>query len=111
MEARIRTALINAVLRAARNLDDQLTQIHAKLPPIPYTFEHAQADISVARFVLAGVPDPQDISGLFEATSGAEDRLTDLQRRCLGGLAVAVEEVEKALKLPALRPIEAEAVA
>ncbi|WP_165068668.1 M48 family metalloprotease [Paludisphaera rhizosphaerae] len=102
--------LINAILRAGQTLNDDLTRFRSRLPiGIDYPFEHAREGMTIGKFILERVPDSKEIGELMDAISGASDRLFDLQKRCLGMLAVAVLEVEKALKLPPLERPEAEA--
>lgn len=102
--------LINAILRAGRALSEDLTRFSTLLPVgIDYPFDHARENITIGEFILERVPDTKDIGELMDAMSGATDRLFDLQKRCLGALAVAVLEVETALKLPPLERPEPEA--
>jgi len=97
--------LINAILRGGRALHDDLTRFRTRLPiGIDYPFDHAREDMKVGKFILERIPDANDIGDLMDAASGALDRLFDLQQRCLRPLAVAVLEVETALKLPPLEP-------
>lgn len=102
--------LINAILRAGAALRDDLARFRARLPmAIDYPFDHAREGMTIGKFVLESVPGAKDVGDLMDAMSGASDRLFDLQKRCLGALAVAVLEVEAALKLPPLERPEPEA--
>jgi Zn-dependent protease with chaperone function len=102
--------LINAILRAGHALNEDLTRFRTRLPiGIDYPFDHAREDMTIGKFILERVPDAKDIGELMDAMSGASDRLFDLQKRCLGALAVAVLEVETALKLPPLERPEPKA--
>ena len=94
--------LINAVLRAAAGLRDRLEEVRWKVgDAIDYPFEHADEDVTLARFALPSVlPEKDDISALMSASGEAIDRLAGLYRRALGRLAVTAEEVERRLDLP-----------
>ncbi|WP_165226958.1 M48 family metallopeptidase [Aquisphaera insulae] len=101
--------LINAILRAGQSLHQDLTRFRTHLPTaIDYPFEHAREGMTIAKYVLERVPDAKEIGDLMDAMSGASERLFDLQKRCLGTLAVAVLAVETALKLPPLERPKAE---
>ena len=95
--------LINACLRAARQLHDRLEEFRWKVgDTLSYPFEHAQEDATLARFALPRVPESDNIGELLQATHDALERLTTLYRRALGRLTVTAEEVERALGLPPL---------
>jgi len=94
--------LLNAVTRAAGKLHEVLEEFRWKVgDTIYYPFEHAQEEITLARFALPDtLPDRNDVAGLLNASQEAIDRLAGLYVRALGRLAVAAEEVERALGLP-----------
>jgi predicted Zn finger-like uncharacterized protein len=94
--------LINAMLRAAAGLRDQLDESRWKVgDAMDYPFEHAHEHISLARFAFPPLlPEKNDIGGLLDASGEALDRLAGLSRRALGRLAVTAEEVERTLGLP-----------
>ena len=98
---------INAVLRAASALHDRLEETRWKVgDAIDYPFEHAQEDVTLGKFAFPPlIPAKDDIGGLLDAALEAINRLAGLHRRALGRLALAAEEVERALGLP---PIEVE---
>jgi predicted Zn finger-like uncharacterized protein len=93
---------INAVLRAASALRDRLEETRWKVGDgIAYPFEHAHEDVTLGKFAFPPlIPAKEDIGGLVEASGEAIDRLAGLHRRALGRLALAAEEVERALGLP-----------
>ena len=68
---------------------------------IDYPFEHAQEDVTLARFVVPSLPDKDDVVEVLQAGDEAIDRLGGLYT-ALGRLAVTAEEVERALGLPPL---------
>ncbi len=88
--------LINAILRAAASLRDRLDEFRWKVgDAIDYPFEHADENVSLAKFALPAVlPEKDDIGALLEASGEAIDRVAGLYRRTLGRLAVTAEEVE-----------------
>jgi Zn-dependent protease with chaperone function len=98
--------LMSALTRAAGNLAEFLEEFRWKFgDTIHYPFEHAQEDITLARFALpASTPSKEDVVALLEASQGALDRLVALYTRALGRLAVTALEVERALGLPPLEP-------
>jgi hypothetical protein len=102
--------LINAMLRAAATLRNLLEELRRKVgDAIAYPFEHADENVTLARFVFpASLPESNDIGGLLEASGEALDRLAGLYRRALGRLAVTVEEVERALGLTPIAVEETE---
>jgi Zn-dependent protease with chaperone function len=96
--------LHNAILRAGRKLHDHLQQLSWKIGGTTvYPFDHADGEITLARFVLpAALPSADAINDLLQTTHEAIDKLVPLHCRLLGRLAPAAEEVERALHLPAL---------
>jgi hypothetical protein len=93
---------INAILRAASDLRDRLEETHWKVGDgIAYPFEHASEDVSLGQFAFPPlIPAKDDIGGLMEASGEVIDRLAGLHGRALGRLALAAEEVERAVGLP-----------
>ena len=93
---------INAVLRAASDLRDRLEEIRWKVGDgIDYPFEHADENVTLGKFAFPPlIPAKDDIGGLMEASGEAISRLAGLHGRALGRLALAAEEVERALGLP-----------
>jgi hypothetical protein len=101
---------INAVLRAAASLRDGLEEIRWKVGDgIAYPFEHADEDVTLGKFAFPPlIPAKDDIGGLLEASGEAINRLAGLYGRALGRLALAAEEVERALDLPPIVVEEAD---
>jgi predicted Zn finger-like uncharacterized protein len=100
--------LINAMLRAAAGLRDRLEESRWKVgDAIDYPFEHADENVTLAKFAFPPrLPEKDDIGGLLEASGEALDRVSGLYHRALGRLAVTAEEVERALGLPPI-PVDA----
>ena len=67
---------------------------------IEYPFEHADAEISLSRYVLATVPPKEEIGLLLGAADDSVQRVIGTFGRALGRLTHAAEEVEQALGLP-----------
>jgi predicted Zn finger-like uncharacterized protein len=101
---------INAILRAGSDLRDRLEETRWKVGDgIAYPFEHAREDVLLGQFAFPPlIPAKDDIGGLMEASGEAIDRLAQLHGRALGRLALAAEEVERALGLPPIVVEEAE---
>jgi predicted Zn finger-like uncharacterized protein len=106
-------ARINAVLRAAATLRDRLEETRWKVGDgIGYPFEHADEDMTLGKFAFPPlIPAKDDISGLMEASGEVVDRLVGVCGRALGRLALAAEEVERALGLPPIVVEEADEAA
>jgi hypothetical protein len=101
---------INAILRAGSDLRDRLEETRWKVGDgIAYPFEHASEDVSLGQFAFPPlIPSKDDIGGLMEASGEVIDRLARLHGRALGRLALAAEEVERALGLPPIVVEEAD---
>lgn len=66
-----------------------------------YPFDHAVADMTIDRFLLAEpLTDPHAIGGVYEGAEEVVEGLGGLAVRCVGQFALAVEQVETALGLP-----------
>jgi len=96
-----------SILRGAGALAESLETLRWKVgDTIYYPFEHAQENVTLARFVLPDtIPQKEDIDGLLQLSDAALDRLSGLYSRALGRLALTAEEVERVL---GLSPIEFE---
>lgn len=96
--------LINAILRAGSRLSDRLHELRWKIgDTIAYPFEHAQAEMTLARFILPPVlPQKDEIAELLQVSDQAVEKLLTLHRRVLGRLAVTAEEVERTVGLSPL---------
>ena len=86
-----------AVLRGGGALAESLETLRWKVgDTIYYPFEHAQENVTLARFVLPDpIPPKEDIQGLLQLSEAALDRLLGLYSRVLGRLALTAEEVER----------------
>jgi predicted Zn finger-like uncharacterized protein len=99
--------ITNALVRASGALAESLEALRWKVgDTIFYPFEHAQDNVTLARFVLAeAIPPKENVQGLLEMSEAALDRILGLYSRVLGRLALTAEEVERVL---GLAPIEIE---
>ncbi|AGA24550.1 M48 family metalloprotease [Singulisphaera acidiphila] len=102
--------LITAILHGASDLRNKLEELRWKVgDTIYYPFEHAEEDITLARFALPPVlPEKNDVGELLETANAAVDRLLGLYRRALGRLTVTAEEVERVLGLEPIAFTEAD---
>ena len=76
--------------------------MHTSLNHQTYPFDHAKGEISIAQYMLAELPDPEDLGSYFEAANAMSSTLLRLYSRTLGGLCLIAEQVETALGLPQL---------
>jgi predicted Zn finger-like uncharacterized protein len=95
------------LLKASGALAESLESLRWKVgDTIHYPFEHAQENMTLARFVIPDtIPQKEDIDGVLQLSNAALDRLPGLFARALGRLALTAEEVERVL---GLSPIEFE---
>lgn len=84
------------------DLFSQLKGVHKSLADEPYPLDHAEANLTVARFLLKDLPPSDDLGALHEAVSRLLDNYAFLNLRLTGRLTTAAEKVETALKLPPL---------
>ena len=95
--------LHQAILAEARVVREKLEELKAAIGDgLPYPFEHAKGEISLAEFAVPTVPEANDIGDLLDASVRAYDHLGTTYGRLLGRLAMIVERVEAFLGLPVL---------
>ncbi len=94
---------------AAANLAAALAEVSAMLDQsIAYPFEHADGDMTLARYILGDrIPEKDDLEGLVQASFNASNRLDGLYVRAVGRLAATALAVEDSLGLPPLKLDEA----
>jgi predicted Zn finger-like uncharacterized protein len=97
-------SLVNAVLRAAGALHEQLTLLQTRLgPSAPYPFEHARDDMTLGSYIAPpGLPTPREAYDLYQAAQAIMGRMAEVYGRALSRLAVAAEAVETSLGLEPL---------
>ena len=102
---------IDGVLRGSRRVHERLVELRARLgDAVLYPFQHGDGAVGLARHALPPtLPGHEEVVPLFEVSGEAIDRVLTLHCRLLGRLALAVDEVETCLGLPALSPPAVEA--
>lgn len=99
--------LHQAIATQARVVRDKLEELKAAIGyDLPYPFEHAKGEITMAEFAVPTIPDANDIGELLDAATRAPEYLATIYIRLLGRLAVIVEKVETYLGLPVLAIVE-----
>jgi len=96
-------ALISAVLDCAHRIHGDLVQIHTRTTSLIYPFDHAEGEISLARYLVSGIPAEEQVGHLGQATEQLVDRFTGLYARVLARLAQTAECVEQAIGLKPLQ--------
>jgi len=95
--------LHQAILKQAGVVREKLEELKASIGhDLPYPFEHAKGEITMAEFAVPSIPDANDIGEMLEVVERAFDHLGTVYVRLLGRLAVIVERVETFLGLPVL---------
>ena len=94
--------LINHIRQSMQTLFEHITDLRSSLAGLPYPFDHARADISVADYLLKEIPDRENPVALYEAADAIGNALPPLQARVLGRLCQIAECVETHFGLPLL---------
>jgi Zn-dependent protease with chaperone function len=68
-------------------------------------FAHAKSEITLADYILAELPDNDDLGAHLDTSRTMSTALLRLHSRTLGGLCLIAEQVEKAIGLPPLSDI------
>ena len=72
-----------------------LTDSYNRLRNIPYPFDHAQENMSVAEYMMENDPEGVDEGAILEICESAIDKIFSFNSRLLGRLAVIAGAVEK----------------
>jgi hypothetical protein len=96
--------LIAAIREHGASLHRVLQDVHTCLGSTLYPFDHAKGSITLAEYLLPGVPPEDELGALYEAAEQFLDRLPSLYARVAGRLAIFAEQVEQLLGLPPLEP-------
>jgi Zn-dependent protease with chaperone function len=101
-------AYTKAFHAAAESLATALVECRAALgQEIEYPFEHAEQNVTLGTYMLAGpLPGNDNPGGLLEAADAGVNRIDALYGRCLGRLAMTAETVEESFGLPPLEIAE-----
>ena len=94
--------LIDHIRQSMQALFEHITELRSSFESLPYPFDHARADISVADFLLKEIPDHENPGALYEAADAIGNALPPLQARVLGRLCQIAECVETYFGLPQL---------
>jgi hypothetical protein len=93
-------SLIAVVLRRSEKVCADLSALHAELRSTPYPFEHAEQNVTMARYAIPAVPVPQQVGHVHRAAEAALDGCYGVYMRILSALAERAERVEQSLGLP-----------
>ena len=93
---------INRVRAAMRETNDQIVAIRASFKMALYPFDHADKQITIARFILKEIPDVENPGEILEAAEEILSTLPRLQYRILGRLCWIAEQAEKVAGLQPL---------
>ena len=74
-----------------------IPKITGNFENVKYPFEHAQGEVTIAKFLLPSGAAPQDIGQAMELSSGMLGNLQSVYFRSIGTLAAIIEKVETAV--------------
>jgi hypothetical protein len=97
-----REDLVNCALNRSRAVTQDLSKIHNALAQRPYPYDHAEKGMSLARYVVIGVPASDSVGEVMGAAEAALDAFYGLYGRIMSDLAARAEKVEASLGLPPL---------
>lgn len=95
-------ALVDSIKRSMRECYRLINETRSDLQRIPYPYEHAQGEVTVAVYCVKQMPTSDDLGGIFHAAEGLLDGLLPLCVRLLAQLVAIAEQVETAVGLPRL---------
>lgn len=96
--------LIAAVRAHMTELCSILTELRAALLDTPYPFHHAQAGIRLGSYLIATLPDENDLGACYASSGEALDRALQLTERLAAHLSLGAERIEQSLGLAPLGP-------
>lgn len=99
--------LIQQILRLTEETYDQLLALRDPLLGAPYPFDHADAEIDLASYVLPDAPLRDNVGQVYHLGGETLNRYGELTVRVLGCLATTAEKLEAALGLEPLPEPEA----
>ena len=101
--------LVEQIKRFIGSMFRQLQGIQEAFADIPYPFDHARKQVSVADFLVESQPDEDDPGEMYEASDRLADRFMQLHTLVFGRLCQAAETVEGFFGMPLLpEPPESE---
>ena len=86
--------LVQQIKRFIGSMFRQLQGIQEAFADIPYPFDHARKQVSVADFLVESQPDEDDPGAMYEASDNLADRFMQLHTLVFGRLCQAAETVE-----------------
>lgn len=87
-------SLIQHIKQSMQELFDHVVHLRSSFEDLPYPFDHARPDISMADYLLKELPDSQNPVALYEAADTIGHALPSLQARVTGRLCQLAECVE-----------------
>src|SRR5690606_11339078 len=60
------TSLVDAVLKRAREVRNELVELHTLLYRSPYPYDHADGGVSIARFLIRQMPPQEQVGAIAE---------------------------------------------
>lgn len=93
--------LVTRIQSSVAACSRQLKTIHSTYQWEPYPFEHSEANITVAGYLMRHVPFKDDIGEVVGAARDTLDHFDALYERLLGRLAIVAEQLETLLNMPA----------
>lgn len=106
---RDKASLVGMIKSHMIRLHNQLGDIFKRLVLVKYPFEHGQADISIADYLVPKLPTDDDLAALLESYSAMMDKVPALYLKLTSRLSKISEQVEAALGLPPMADITQDA--
>lgn len=94
--------LIGAVVAKSRAVSEQIRAVHRLLSNVKYPYDHAERNVTLARFVAAQLPPPEQVGQVHAAADAAVDGFYALYMRMMADLSSRAEAVESSLGLQQL---------
>lgn len=101
--------MIRSVIEQMIGIHTRLISIYEELKDARYPFDHYDDSMTLQKFVLPGIPAPNDLEGVVFITGYMVERLLTVQVRLFSRLTQAAERVEGVFSLeplPDLKPKE-----
>ena len=95
-------SVFTAMQKWMTGLNEHLIHLRQSFESLPYPFDHAKADISMADYLLKELPEKDNPVDVYEAADAIGNALPPLQARVPGRLCQIAEAVESHFGLPVL---------
>jgi hypothetical protein len=102
-------ALVDALLWHSRKMSVLLREMHQNLGGAAFPYQESEQRMLLSRYVVHGMPPPEDIGQIASAAQDALDAFDSLYFRIMADLAQRAEKIETDLGLPLMEepaPIE-----